>query len=255
MKALTVSFGFAVLTLLLAATAADKPEGGGKGGGQGGAGKGGQVEAAVVPPHLFSVWLCRPGAESVTVSVLAWEDLDAFVEYGDPPQRSEVLRLKAGEPQNAVLGGLTPDTEYHYRIHYRQAGGKPAEDALRSFHTRRKVDSTFRFVVQADSHLDNNTDVRVYEQTLANMLADKPDFMIDLGDTTMVDKFGQFFRRSESQFKAQRISATPLHIGGRGHPSPHISSKTTHQMVNEHKFKRRPAPCQSLTQPPVLFLA
>ena len=32
----------------------------------------------------------------------------------------------------------------------------------------------------------------------------KPDLMIDLGDTTMVDKFGKFFRRSESQYKAQR---------------------------------------------------
>jgi predicted phosphodiesterase len=36
------------------------------------------------------------------------------------------------------------------------------------------------------------------------MLADKPDFMIDLGDTTMVDKFGSFYTRSESQYKAQR---------------------------------------------------
>jgi predicted phosphodiesterase len=103
-----------------------------------------------------------------------------------------------------VLGGLKPDTRYNYHVTYRRAGGEAVQDATRSFQTQRKAGSSFRFVMQADSHLDNNTDVRVYQQTLNNMLADKPDFMIDLGDTTMVDKFGKFFRRAESQYKAQR---------------------------------------------------
>jgi predicted phosphodiesterase len=200
MKPIFVSFGFAALALLLIAAA---PEEKPKGGGKGGAGQGGQVEPAVVPPYLFNVWLCRPGAESVTVSVLAWDDLEAFIEYADG-LKTPALNLKAGEPQNIVLGGLKPDTAYNYRLTYRRAGGEAVQDVMRSFHTQRKAGSSFRFVMQADSHLDNNTDVRVYQQSLANILADKPDFMIDLGDTTMVDKFGQFFRRSESQYKAQR---------------------------------------------------
>ncbi len=196
MKPIFVSFGFAALALLLIAAAPDeKPKGG--------AGQGGQVEPAVVPPYLFNVWLCRPGAESVTVSVLAWEEMEAFIAYGDG-LKTPALKLKAGEPQNIVLSGLKPDTAYNYRLTYRRVGGEAVQDVMRSFHTQRKAGSSFRFVMQADSHLDNNTDVRVYQQSLANMLADKPDFMIDLGDTTMVDKFGQFFRRSESQYKAQR---------------------------------------------------
>jgi predicted phosphodiesterase len=168
-----------------------------------GAGQGGQVEPAEVPPYLFNVWLCRPGAESVTVSVLAWEDMEAFIEYGDG-LKTAAVKLKAGVPENMVLGGLKPDTRYNYHVTYRRAGGEAVQDATRSFQTQRKAGSSFRFVMQADSHLDNNTDVRVYQQTLNNMLADKPDFMIDLGDTTMVDKFGKFFRRAESQYKAQR---------------------------------------------------
>ena len=211
MKPIFVSFGFAALALLLIAAAPDeKPKGG--------AGQGGQVEPAVVPPYLFNVWLCRPGAESVTVSVLAWEEMEAFIEYaesnraipgpsdgaGMPRLRTAAVKLQAGKPQNIVLGGLKPDTAYNYRLTYRRAGGEVVQDVMRSFHTQRKAGSSFRFVMQADSHLDNNTDVRVYQQTLANMLADKPDFMIDLGDTTMVDKFGRFYTRSESQYKAQR---------------------------------------------------
>jgi phosphodiesterase/alkaline phosphatase D-like protein len=129
--------------------------------------------------------------------------MEAFIEYADG-LKTPALKLKAGEPQNIVLSGLKPDMAYNYRLTYRRAGGEAVQDVMRSFHTQRKAGSSFRFVMQADSHLDNNTDVRVYQQSLANMLADKPDFMIDLGDTTMVDKFGQFFRRSESQYKAQR---------------------------------------------------
>ena len=80
MKPIFVSFGFAALALLLIAAA---PEEKPKGGGKGGAGQGGQVEPAVVPPYLFNVWLCRPGAESVTVSVLAWDELEAFIDYAE----------------------------------------------------------------------------------------------------------------------------------------------------------------------------
>jgi len=211
MKPLILSCGFGALALLLIAAAEEEKS-------KGGAGQGGQVEPAVVPPYLFNVWLCRPGAESVTVSVLAWDDMEAFIEHAEssrgipaPPDgpgmarlRSETLKLKAGEPQNIMLGGLKPDTGYNYRLTYRRAGGEAVQDAMRSFHTQRKAGSTFSFVMQADSHLDNNTDVRVYQQSLANMLADMPDFMIDLGDTTMVDKFGRFYMRSESHYKAQR---------------------------------------------------
>ncbi len=196
MKAYITSLGLSALALLLIAAAPDeKPKGG--------AGQGGQVEPAVVPPYLFNVWLCRPGAESVTVSVLAWDEMEAFIEYGEG-LKTAAVKLKAGVPQNIALGGLKPDTSYNYRLTYRRAGGEAVQDAMRSFHTQRKAGQSFSFVMQADSHLDNNTDVRVYQQTLANMLADKPDFMIDLGDTTMVDKFGRFYTRSESQYKAQR---------------------------------------------------
>ena len=105
MKPLLLSLGFAALGLLLIAAAPDeKPKGG--------AGQGGQVEPAVVPPYLFNVWLCRPGAESVTVSGLAWDEMEAFIEYGEGLKTSAV-KLKAGEPQNIVLGGLKPDTFYN----------------------------------------------------------------------------------------------------------------------------------------------
>ncbi|MFM7261657.1 MAG: metallophosphoesterase family protein, partial [bacterium] len=62
----------------------------------------------------------------------------------------------------------------------------------------------FTFVIQADSHLDQGVTPKVYEQTLANMVAAKADFFVDLGDTFMVDKRGQDYERSEPQYDAQR---------------------------------------------------
>ncbi|MBL9145869.1 MAG: metallophosphoesterase [Verrucomicrobiaceae bacterium] len=222
-KLLPVLLALSVLAALVAAP--DDPprgKGGGKGGGgKGGGGKGGGagVEPAVVPPYLFNVWLCRPEAESITASIIAWEPLEAFITYGEDgsqlKQRTDTVKIDAGETQSVMLSKLKPDTSYTYQLTYRRNGGEPATDILRNFHTQRKAGSTFTFVTQADSHLDTNTDVRVYQQTLANMLADKPDFMVDLGDTTMVDKFGSFYTRAESQYQAQRY-----HIGRIAHSVP-----------------------------------
>jgi hypothetical protein len=57
-----------------------------------------------------------------------------------------------------------------------------------SFHTARQPGSSFVFTITADSHLDEQTDPQLYGQTLANALAGKPDFHIDLGDTFMTEK-------------------------------------------------------------------
>ena len=63
----------------------------------------------------------------------------------------------------------------------------------RSFHTQRRGGSTFRFTIQADSHLDENSLFEMYQRTLSNVKADAPDFHIDLGDTFMCEKHIQPF--------------------------------------------------------------
>lgn len=193
------------------AKAQEPPRGKGNKNGQGskGAGAGGQVEPAVVPDYPINSWLCRPGANSITVSVMAWQELDAVLNYGnradDLSRRSDPIHLSEGGSKEVVLDGLLPDTEGFYRLSYRLVGEPEAmAQPVRSFHTKRAPGSAYSFTVQADSHLDLSTNVQVYEQTLRNMLADRPDFMLDLGDTTMVDKFGELFMLSASQYRAQR---------------------------------------------------
>lgn len=220
MKSMLIRWLAALMALSLATLAQDASRERGaprdkKGKGGGGAG----VEPAVIPEYSFNTWLCRPGADSVTVSVIAWEAMDVSIAYGEEAgaltQRSAKVSLLPGEPRNLELVGLRPNTAYAYQLSLRTAGGDEQRDEVRRFHTQRAPGATFSFVLQADSHLDTNTNVRVYRQTLDNMLAARPDFMIDLGDTTMVDKFGRLFMKAELQYLAQRY-----HIGLIAHSTP-----------------------------------
>ncbi len=47
---------------------------------------------------------------------------------------------------------------------------------------------SFSFAIEADPHMDEQSSEAVYSQTLKNIVADKPAFLIDLGDTFMLDK-------------------------------------------------------------------
>jgi predicted phosphodiesterase len=75
-----------------------------------------------------------------------------------------------------------------YRLQTRVVGGKWEPEPERSFVTQRRPGEGFQFVIQADSHLDYNTDPALYLRCLENMGADRPDFLVDLGDTFMNDK-------------------------------------------------------------------
>jgi len=59
----------------------------------------------------------------------------------------------------------------------------------RTFQTARAKGSTFRFVIEADPHHRDN-EPEVWRLALTNMLADGPDFLMDLGDTFMEEKVG-----------------------------------------------------------------
>jgi len=160
-----------------------------------------------VPAHPLDVVLGRPTNSSVTASVLAYADREGMVQYGPkagaPIAQTSVFALKAGQPAEVVIAGLQPDTQYFYRLSTRVGAGAWTAERERSFHTQRSPGSAFTFTVQADSHLDYNTDPELYQRCLANALADKPDFHIDLGDTFMTDKH-RGRETAAAQYVAQR---------------------------------------------------
>jgi predicted phosphodiesterase len=177
---------------------------------QGRQGRGGgppSVFLTDVPAHDLDVLQARPTSTSVTLSLLAPGGLTATLSYtpGDSPRQ---LALKPGVPQDIEIAGLSPDQSYQYTV----AADRPL--ATGTFRTARPAGAPFTFDVQADSHLDGNSDPRAYANTLANIVADHPDFLIDLGDTFMTEKYPAF-KDAARQYLAQRYY---LGLAGRTMP-------------------------------------
>ena len=150
--------------------------------------------AAFGQPNFAGKELLGRGTDSsVTVNVAADRELEVYFEYGAASGaytlKTESRRYPGGTPFEVVLDKLQPNTRYYYRMQYREMGAAAftARDE-HSFQTQRPRGSTFTFAIQFDPHMDENSDSDVYKLTLANELADKPDFLIDLGDNMMSDK-------------------------------------------------------------------
>ena len=184
-----------------------------------------------VPSRSIDVVLARPTRTSIAVSVACYEDepQEGYIEFrrddAAPISKTATQPLPQGKPVAFSLDELSPDTAYVYRVRYRRAAvagdgaassGKPATPGefvsteYFTFHTARSSGEggAFTFTIQADSHLDQGVEPKVYEQTLANMLPPiaptRPDFIIDLGDTFMTDKRGREFKAALPQYDAQR---------------------------------------------------
>ncbi len=163
-----------------------------------------------IPPHSLDVILGRPTRDSVLVSILSAADSEAVIDFSPqqgPRGTTQTMPfvLKAGEPTQIPLTELQSDTRYTYQLKTRAT--KNAEwqtEPPRTFSTQRAPGSSFTFSMQADPHLDYNTDLSLYQRCLANALADQPDFFIDLGDTFMTDKH-RGRETAASQYLAQRF--------------------------------------------------
>lgn len=159
------------------------------------------MTSSAVPAHDLDVILGRPSARGVAISLLSPQEARAVRVVVEPGGFSRPATLKPGEPQVIEVSGLRGGGSYRYRV---ESTASTSLLAAGEFRTAPPPGTSFRFVVQADSHLDDNTNPAVYMQTLANMAADRPDFLVDLGDTFMVDKFRPF-ETAKSQYLAQRF--------------------------------------------------
>jgi UDP-2,3-diacylglucosamine pyrophosphatase LpxH len=161
-----------------------------------------------VPAHPFDLILGRPTSTSVTASVLSYTQAEAYLEGGTQPGNYTVhtptVQLPAGEPVSIVLQPLLPDTTYYYRLQRREGGGAFAASDEFHFHTQRPPGSAFTFTIIADSHLDERTDTTLYQTTLRNILAEAPDFHLDLGDTFMSEKVRGMGQSIAPMYLAQR---------------------------------------------------
>jgi hypothetical protein len=155
--------------------------------------------AATVAGGAFrgTVLLGSPTANSIRLNVLAPDQSGtAWVSYGTSSgayeSQSAAVAVVAARPVELALDGLAANTRYYYRLNFQGTGeSRAGVTEEHAFQTARPAGSTFTFTVQADSHLDENSDLDLYRRTLSNVLADAPDFHVDLGDTFMTEKHSE----------------------------------------------------------------
>ncbi|HTY35481.1 MAG TPA: metallophosphoesterase [Bacteroidota bacterium] len=137
--------------------------------------------------------LGRPTNTSITIHACANKTLDVYFEYGTDSlayrNQTSVRTCADSIPFVFVLDQLSPNTRYFYRMRYREVGTSVfLARAAHSFRTQRPPGAAFTFAIQADPHMDENSNPAVYAQTLQNIALQNPDFLIDLGDTFMSEK-------------------------------------------------------------------
>ena len=142
----------------------------------------------------YTIVLGKPTNNSITISALFSLPVEVSVEYG--PDASNLINTSASyitridTPIEINLTGLNAYTEYFYRLKYKlyNIPSQTNYSNFNHFRTNRSLNESFSFAVEADPHLDTNTIYASYTLTLQNMLANKHDFLIDLGDNFMSEK-------------------------------------------------------------------
>lgn len=71
-------------------------------------------------------------------------------------------------------------------------------------------ENAFSFAVEADPHFDDNTSTTLIQQTMTNIVSAAPSFLIDLGDTSMIEKVASSEADVISRYELIKSYFTPL---------------------------------------------
>lgn len=168
----------------------------------------------VVPRRDYDIVLSSPTESTITLTVLFYKSCVGYISYGSAS--TDTINFDAGIPRKIVLSGLLSDKQYTYQFHYREKGsGQYFDSGKYAFSTSKPNGRSFSFAIIADSHLDENSDTLTYQATLRNIALQGVDFMLDLGDTFMTDKYGNDYKFAYGQYIAQRY-----YFGGICHSIP-----------------------------------
>lgn len=173
-----------------------------------------------------SIILGRPTDTSITASILFDQNVTYYIEYGTQTgsysNTTSIYNNVSNVPDEIDLVGLVPNTKYYYKLYYKLVNASSfSVTGEYSFHTQRAIGTAFTFTVEADEHLyDIKGDRNMYQVTLANELADNPDFMLSLGDifgddhtpTTTTSADMDALHKDYRQYLGQICHSVPFYV-------------------------------------------
>ena len=119
-------------------------------------------KAVGATPSIVNVILGRPTNNSIALSILAAEKLNAYVEYGYTKTKytgkSETFTIESGNPSVIELQGLKASSKVYYRLRYATGSSTTFQSGKQySFSTAKKAASTFSFTVHGDTRSEEHT--------------------------------------------------------------------------------------------------
>jgi hypothetical protein len=149
--------------------------------------------------NVATIILGCPTTNRISLSLYPARDIEGFIEYGTEKapfgSKTECQPFKGKVPTQLTLTGLVANTEYKYRLRYRNADETEFQNGPDyRFHTQRTPGSAFVFEIQGDSHPERSpkqNDPVLYAQTLSAVAKDRPDFYMTIGDDFSVDTLSE----------------------------------------------------------------
>lgn len=147
----------------------------------------------LIAPGLLGV----PTDKSVIFNALSDQKISAYLAYGENENslnlQTESAEFEVETPIEISIEGLQANTRYYYELRYKKDGDTEYVSATAgTFITQRDKGETFSFAVEADPHLDESSNYTTFRNMLQNASDREADFLIDLGDNFMTEKFPIF---------------------------------------------------------------
>ena len=153
-----------------------------------------KVEIRFTGDFIATGLLGVPTDKSIVFNALSDKSMSAYLAYGTSAAnlslQTSAIDFEASQSIEITLYKMTGNTRYFYQLYYKLNGESTYKTgASGSFTTQRAPGESFSFAVEADPHLDENSNYYTFRNTLQNAAKLKPDFLIDLGDNFMTEKF------------------------------------------------------------------
>ena len=144
----------------------------------------------LIAPGLLGI----PTDKSVVFNAVSDKQLSAYIAYGETEnnlnQQTTQQLFQAGEPIEITIDGLKANKRYYYQLHYKKSDDTDFTSATKgTFITQRAKGETFSFAIEADPHLDESSNYTTFRNMLKNAADSQADFLIDLGDNFLSEKF------------------------------------------------------------------
>ena len=132
------------------------------------------------------------GSSAARIQISSSQSIKVYIEYGFTKgkylYKSEVITTKTTGANYLTLTSLKANTKIFYRLRYALKTTSSFLSKPEATFMTTTIGSNATFAIQADPHMDENSDANVYTKTLQQVVAASPAFLIDLGDIFMVDK-------------------------------------------------------------------